>query len=277
MNNSELIAKINRYVGIERKISVKVLELLAEIEKRKAYCDLGYNGLFSFCVKELKYTEAQAYRRIQAMRALKELPELKQKIEEGSLSVTTVSQVQTFVRQEVVQNQTINTKEEKLNFFQSFQNQSAKQVENALQKLKGERVKVKLYVEFDDEAQKKWEKVKNLSAHKTNNDPLNILNMLMDQWLEKNDPEKKVVRLLKKESLHYEQARYIPAHIKKEVWMRDKGECVICKSKYKLQIDHIHAFAEGGETQTKNLRLLCANHNLHAGIQKFGLQKMRRV
>lgn len=97
--NLELIQEVIRLVDEERRIGIEILERLQEIERRKAYVEIGYDGLFSFCVKELKYSEAQAVRRIQAMRAMTELPELKEKIQSGALTVTTVSQVQTHLRQ----------------------------------------------------------------------------------------------------------------------------------------------------------------------------------
>ena len=46
-----LIEKIKNLVKEERRIGVEVLECLREIERVKAYANLGYSGLFSFCVK----------------------------------------------------------------------------------------------------------------------------------------------------------------------------------------------------------------------------------
>jgi len=92
---------IDRLISLsleERRISVEIIDLLYEIEKRKAYSDLGHGSLFSFCVKELKYSESQAQIRIQTMYATKENPEIKEKIEAGKLSLTTVTQLQKHIR-----------------------------------------------------------------------------------------------------------------------------------------------------------------------------------
>ena len=64
-------------------------------------------------------------------------------------------------------------------------------------------------------------------------------------------------------------SRYIPAKIRKQVWLRDEGRCTYscpqtkrqCHSQNFLQIDHIQPYALGGNHEIKNLRLLCANHN----------------
>ena len=57
--------------------------------------------------------------------------------------------------------------------------------------------------------------------------------------------------------------RLISSEIKKEVWQRDKGKCVICGSIKNLHFDHDLPFSKGGTSLTaKNIRLLCAKCNL---------------
>lgn len=59
------------------------------------------------------------------------------------------------------------------------------------------------------------------------------------------------------------QTRAIPTHVKVEVWKRDKGKCVICGASDNLHFDHDVPFSKGGSSITaKNVRLLCARHNL---------------
>lgn len=60
-----------------------------------------------------------------------------------------------------------------------------------------------------------------------------------------------------------EHNRLIPSPVKIEVWKRDRGECVICGEKDNLHYDHDLPFSKGGSSLTaKNIRLLCARHNL---------------
>jgi hypothetical protein len=66
--------------------------------------------------------------------------------------------------------------------------------------------------------------------------------------------------LIQKEILH---TRLIPTEVKKEVWKRDKGRCVICGETTNLHFDHELPFSKGGTSLTaKNVRLLCMKHNL---------------
>ena len=57
--------------------------------------------------------------------------------------------------------------------------------------------------------------------------------------------------------------RLISSNIKKQVWQRDEGKCVICGSTTNLHFDHDLPFSKGGTSLTeKNIRLLCAKCNL---------------
>lgn len=57
--------------------------------------------------------------------------------------------------------------------------------------------------------------------------------------------------------------RVIPTPVKIEVWKRDRGRCVLCGSTQNLHFDHDIPFSKGGSSMTaRNIRLLCARHNL---------------
>ena len=65
------------------------------------------------------------------------------------------------------------------------------------------------------------------------------------------------------------RSRYIPAPVRREVWLRDGGCCSYvdphsgrrCGSRFLLELDHIVPFALGGSSEPGNLRVLCAAHN----------------
>ncbi len=63
--------------------------------------------------------------------------------------------------------------------------------------------------------------------------------------------------------LEIRHTRLIPSEIKKEVWKRDGGKCVLCGATQNLHFDHDLPFSRGGASITAvNIRLLCAKHNL---------------
>lgn len=65
------------------------------------------------------------------------------------------------------------------------------------------------------------------------------------------------------ENIELSHNRIIPTEVKKEVWKRDGGKCVLCESKDNLHFDHDLPFSKGGTSlSVKNVRLLCMKHNL---------------
>ena len=60
-----------------------------------------------------------------------------------------------------------------------------------------------------------------------------------------------------------QRRRIIPTEVKRNVWKRDEGKCVMCGSTDDLHFDHILPFSKGGTSVTaENVQLLCARHNL---------------
>lgn len=55
--------------------------------------------------------------------------------------------------------------------------------------------------------------------------------------------------------------RHIPQDVKVSVWRRDKGQCVQCSSKEKLEYDHIIPVSKGGSNTERNIQLLCEKCN----------------
>ncbi len=99
LKDQDLLRQTKELVKRERQLLTQVLHHLREVERRKLFSDLGYPSLFEYAVQELKYSEGQAGRRIQAMRLLKELPDLESKIESGALSLSNICQAQSFFRE----------------------------------------------------------------------------------------------------------------------------------------------------------------------------------
>ena len=59
---------------------------------------------------------------------------------------------------------------------------------------------------------------------------------------------------------------YIPAYIRKLIFIRDNYCCVKCGSKKNLEIHHIIPHARGGSNRLENLQLLCRDCNRMKGV-----------
>ena len=101
LSDQNLLLQTKSLVQKERNITIQVLRHLSEIEFRKLYLKRGFSSLFDYAVKELGYSHSSAYRRIKAMKLCRAVPETASKISAGSLNLTTVSQLQTYLKNRI--------------------------------------------------------------------------------------------------------------------------------------------------------------------------------
>jgi len=70
-----------------RKSESDLISALEDVERHRVYLQFGYPSLFQYAVRELKLSENVAYPLITVMRKSKEIPQLKQQMEEGRISL----------------------------------------------------------------------------------------------------------------------------------------------------------------------------------------------
>lgn len=100
LTNEELLKELRIKSKQEQNLTLEVIELIREVNERKLFLKLGFGSLFDFVTKDLGFEPSSAMRRIQAARIVSELPEVRNKIENGCLSLSVVSQVQSFFKKE---------------------------------------------------------------------------------------------------------------------------------------------------------------------------------
>lgn len=61
------------------------------------------------------------------------------------------------------------------------------------------------------------------------------------------------------------EGRDMPREVKLNVWQRDRGQCVVCGSKKRLEFDHIVPFSLGVSNTERNIPLLYENCNRTKG------------
>lgn len=141
LRDSELLLSTKDLVRREREITTEVLRHLAEIERRKLYADLPhakgmglkYSSLFDYAVHELGYSESAAGRRIQAMRLVREFPEMEAKIESGALNLSNICQAQGFFRDlKRAEPERVVSKDEKVAVFAKLEQKSSREGEKIL-------------------------------------------------------------------------------------------------------------------------------------------------
>ena len=104
----------------ERRITSDILNKLQQMEDGRGYLDMGYSSLFDYLVRGLNYSEATAYQRQACVRLAKEVPEIKQKIDQGSLTLSAVTTAFKHLRKRPVA--------EKRKILKSLENKSSREV-----------------------------------------------------------------------------------------------------------------------------------------------------
>jgi hypothetical protein len=98
MTNAEIVSEFDEVVRDERLITNRLLTLINKIDERKIFLELGYSSLFDWLVRRYGYSESSAYRRIEAARLIRAVPEVKEKMESGTLNLTNAAKVRSAIR-----------------------------------------------------------------------------------------------------------------------------------------------------------------------------------
>ncbi|MBS1958633.1 MAG: HNH endonuclease [Bdellovibrionales bacterium] len=145
-NAEELVSTLKTLVGEERRITTEILHYLSEVESRMIYAEMAYPSLYEFCTRYLEYSPGSAYRRIQSMRLLRELPETarvaaEEKIKNGSLNLTNLSLAHSFFKAEKRETGKVYSAAEKVDLIAKIENKSKREVEQTLSAIQPEMLK----------------------------------------------------------------------------------------------------------------------------------------
>jgi HNH endonuclease len=285
LKDADLLASIQTHVKSERQILTAILHHLREIEVRKLFSELGYPSLFDYAVFELKYSRGEAGRKIQAMRLLKELPQIEEKIESGALNLTHICQVQSLCANKRKLEDQIISNTEKLQIFQKIENTSTRESEKILlslspiQPLPKERERLvtpqatEMRFVIDEKLKSSLDEVRSLLGIK--NIHMNFADLVQEMahlsvasLKAKRFGQKRAVGIFeyrtkntKATTAPIDSQKTVARKTQYLVWQRDQGKCTKCGGGHNLNIDHIHPRALGGNNAPENLRLLCFHCN----------------
>jgi hypothetical protein len=90
LSDAELVAEVRSLASREHEATDHLIAHLAELDARRLYLGAGFSSLFAYCVEVLGLSEAETYNRIEATRAARRFPLILDRLAEGSLTITTV-------------------------------------------------------------------------------------------------------------------------------------------------------------------------------------------
>jgi hypothetical protein len=265
LTDETLLTAAQKLVSQERELLTLLLHHLREIERRRLFSTLGFPSLFAYAVKQLGYPEDQAHRRVSAMRLMRELPELEEKISSGELNLTQIGLAKAAFKRGHGETKEDFTREEKLEVLSRLENTTTRQAEKVLQEFSPDEPRpdkirplpaelIELRFAASETLREKIEAVKGLLAHRFPDLTLGALfEKLCDLGIEEWQPKSRMA---------------------KKIWEKAGGKCELCGSRYALEVDHLQPRAYGGSSEETNLRLLCRSCNQRAAIEKLGMEKM---
>ncbi len=271
--DKEIMRRLELFVEEERARLHEFLSLLAELDRRaKSLPEAGYASTFDYCVRRLKLSEDESYRRITLARATVVRPEILSSVAEGRLTLSAVSRIAPHVR-----------RADAPEIISRAEGKSARQIDELLAPLAPQQPRRDFVreivvatpyqeaacVEFRFQGSRALraalDRFREVLAHKYPYGRLeDILLDIATDFLMRNDP-------LATWADHMPAGRgasTIKAAVRREVWTRDAGRCVFvgpggvrCQTRKFLELDHIKPRALGGADVVANLRLLCRAHN----------------
>jgi len=310
LRSTDLLENLDSLNEKERKLKVKVLLYLREIDRRKLYLEEGFSSMFNFCVKYLKYSESTAVRRIKAERALGRSKRVINMLLSGEMTITGLSKIEPICRPEnteAILEKAAGCSCRELDILKAHYCPSEPKPEKVRPVFVKTELKIKsnggrkftanaeaaapvleekYRLEFSVSAET-MNKIKRAKSLLSTRYPKGVkletlLEQLLDNYLEKSDPERREANNdIKLNKL--ERTRYIPQKIKDIVFKRDGGRCSFvgnngrrCGSAWNLQYDHIVPFGKGGDNSPENLRLLCGKHNQLMTEREYGEEQMQQ-
>ena len=279
LTDEELLGRLERFSYDERERLSGFLAYLGEADRRNAPVTMGYSSTFDYCVRKLKLSEDEAYRRIHAARATTSRPELLSAVKGGYLSLSAVSKIAPHVRRadapEIISRAEGKSTRELEDMLAPLTPESPKRdrirtiaVEATKENDPGPAVQKRVEFSFQGSPalRESIERAKDLLAHKFPFGEMeHVLFEVVEFYLEKHDPQ---TTLSLGRTVPVKGSTSITATVRRAVWARDGGRCTFvgpdgipCQTRRMLEIDHRIPRALGGLDTVENLRLLCRPHN----------------
>jgi hypothetical protein len=237
-------------VAKEKFYTNKILEKFIYLLNSRAFAELGYSSLYEYAMKELGYSEDQAYRRIAAAKVLRVVPEA------SDLSLSKLVKASALLKDKNLDRAGLAARVLSLKDISACEadkltrNKSSKKIE-----LTAETLKLLEEVKYD------------LNTGDTNE----LIQKLCKFYKNKTKPrEIKSARAIKVDKKQLTFSRYIQAQVKDEVMKKSDHQCEFvgssgkrCEAKTKLEFAHHYPYSLGGENKASNLKIYCKTHNLY--------------
>ena len=292
-----------------------LLAHIAEVDARRLYVAAGYPSMHAYCVDELRFSDEAAFLRLTAARTARQFPALFAEVAEGRLHLTAIRllaphltpenvdeliaasahlrkfEIEELIAQRFAQRQ-VPPRPQIIRAIPTppVRKHGLDRVDDFLSDLVPETPTAPPIERFD----------LRFSIGKTTHDRLRYAQRLLSHSVPTGDLEQLFDRALVTLIAELEKRkfaattrprpprsstrkRHIPAHVRREVWKRDQGQCTFvsetghrCPAREFLEYDHVDPVARGGKATIERMRLQCRAHNQYEAERAFGAEFVRQ-
>jgi hypothetical protein len=330
LSDQSLLRELRSLVTQDRATTVLLIAHLGEVDSRRLYAPAGYPSMYEYCLRELRFSEDIAYKRIQTARAARQFPAIHAMLADGRLHLTAVvllaphlapdnadgllaaaahrskAQIELLLAERFPRPDlpTLITPlapppanfrlvPEPVNFSPAKHAAPESGVASPppapaapppspapaaarVAPLAPERYAIQCTV--PKSTYEKLQHARELLGHAVpSGDLAQLLDRALDALNEKLERRKFAKAERPRPCRPSDNARQIPADVKRAVWERDGGRCTFvgenghqCEAKTRLEWDHVEPVAQGGRATVQGLRLRCRAHNQLEAERAFG-------
>ena len=286
MTNQEIESRLHVLVAQENAADAEIIRLLIKAEENKTYL-VKYRDMWSWLAKEFRMSSGAIGRRVNAAKVAGAVAGVAEKIDEGQLNLSSLSMLQTIFNAEEKQSGNRVSVEQKKELVEKSVGLTKEETERlalgvfpkAKRKKKADQFRATseqtsgVRIEIAKDKQARFDRMRELLSHKMPTATWSeIIVHAVDYYIKNEDPlEQAKIEFVKPQSS--DPSAPLPERTRKFVLQRDGCACVICGSRFQVEVDHILCRTLGGTNDPANLRTLCRRHNSHAAETALGAER----
>jgi hypothetical protein len=91
LDDEALLASLRSLVQSHRRVTIDIVAHLGEVDERRIHVARGFSSLFEYCIKELGFSEDEAYRRIEVARMARRYPVMLGLLQAGTVTLSVLA------------------------------------------------------------------------------------------------------------------------------------------------------------------------------------------
>jgi hypothetical protein len=300
MSDRELVERLQELLREERRLTAAVLVHLAEVEARELYLPAACASMFAYCTRVLGMSEDQAFKRIQAARAMRRFPAVAAAVEDGRLHLTAVVRLAPHLTTENVEAVIAEASGKSRAEIEILLARLAPRPDRAerLERVAEQgalvpeppghdsRAKVAplaperfaLQVTIGGATHEKLLRAQALLRHQVPSGDLSeVLDRALDALLDRVEGRKFGKARAPRAATKCSNGRYVPREARRQAVARDGMQCSFvaedgrrCQETGFLELDHVVPVALGGSASVDGVRVLCRSHNQYEAERMLG-------